>query len=345
MRIETPQITTLIPTYRRPYLLRRAIRSVLDQTYPHLRVCVFDNASGDETAAVVAKLANEDPRVTYHCHAENIGLSANFAYAMQHVDTPFFSMLADDDYYLPAFFETAMVGFDDHPDVIASGGAMVMVTERGKIVYTSSLEGYFCPPDGLLKCTIGSPPLYNYVYRSEVLKRGGMIDMSIPLWDIDFLWQIFSRFSYVLSKEPSTVIVYHDKQTTRQIDIKSRLESYHSTRTRLDTNDALPADVRSQAEKALEATFSKSMFAAAVLAFLGGDYARTHQSADALRSQFHKRNAARALDLLATMCQHVKPAHSLIRVAFLALQEFFFLIRTGKHRALRGQIRGILAQE
>ncbi len=55
--MQGPQITTVIPTYRRPKLLRRAIESVLAQTYPHLKVTVFDNASGDETPEVVAELA------------------------------------------------------------------------------------------------------------------------------------------------------------------------------------------------------------------------------------------------------------------------------------------------
>src|SRR4051794_28458036 len=90
MQTEAPLITAIIPTYRRPLLLRRAIRSVLDQTYPNLLVCVYDNASGDETASVVRALAREDPRVRYHCHPENIGMSANFAYAMERVETPYF---------------------------------------------------------------------------------------------------------------------------------------------------------------------------------------------------------------------------------------------------------------
>ena len=42
-----PTVTAIIPTYRRPRLVRRAIESVLAQTYPHVRVLVCDNASGD----------------------------------------------------------------------------------------------------------------------------------------------------------------------------------------------------------------------------------------------------------------------------------------------------------
>ena len=80
-----PLITTIIPTYRRPNLLRRAIKSVLNQTYPHCQVCVCDNTSGDETANVVAKIAKKDPhpRVKYHCHPENIGAIKNFKYGLE----------------------------------------------------------------------------------------------------------------------------------------------------------------------------------------------------------------------------------------------------------------------
>ncbi|RKX41747.1 MAG: glycosyltransferase family 2 protein, partial [Thermotogae bacterium] len=67
-KISKPLITTIIPTYRRPKLLQRAIKSVLNQTYPHFQVCVYDNASGDETAEVVAEFAKKDPRVKYYCH-------------------------------------------------------------------------------------------------------------------------------------------------------------------------------------------------------------------------------------------------------------------------------------
>jgi len=59
-----PLITTIIPTHCRPTLLRRAIYSVLNQTYPHLQVCVYDNASGDETAFVVAEIAKKQGALT-----------------------------------------------------------------------------------------------------------------------------------------------------------------------------------------------------------------------------------------------------------------------------------------
>lgn len=86
-----PMITTIIPTYRRSQQLKQAIHSVLEQTYPHFQVCVYDNASGDDTASVVTEMAKADPRIKYFCHKENIGAFNNFQFGLKRVETPFFS--------------------------------------------------------------------------------------------------------------------------------------------------------------------------------------------------------------------------------------------------------------
>jgi glycosyltransferase involved in cell wall biosynthesis len=113
--VGSPRITTIIPTFRRPHLLRRAIRSVLNQTYKDLKVWVCDNASGDETRHVVASFAACDPRVSYHCHSENIGAVENINYAMRAVNTQYLSILADDDILMPEFYAHAVSAFDNYP--------------------------------------------------------------------------------------------------------------------------------------------------------------------------------------------------------------------------------------
>ena len=42
------KVTALIVTYRRPEFLRRAILSVLGQTYSNLQLKIFDDASDDD---------------------------------------------------------------------------------------------------------------------------------------------------------------------------------------------------------------------------------------------------------------------------------------------------------
>ena len=81
-----PMITTIIPTFRRPELLRRAVTSALAQEGVSLQVCVYDNASSDSTGIVVAELAKKDPRVKYFCHQKNIGGMANFQFGLKNAN-------------------------------------------------------------------------------------------------------------------------------------------------------------------------------------------------------------------------------------------------------------------
>jgi hypothetical protein len=114
VRADASVVTVVIPTYRRPDMVVRAIRSVLQQTYPHVLVRVFDNASGDETGRVVGELARTDLRVRYSAHAENIGAAANFSHAVAQVDTPLFVVLSDDDLLLPGFVEHGVALLQQH---------------------------------------------------------------------------------------------------------------------------------------------------------------------------------------------------------------------------------------
>ncbi len=129
-----PVITTIIPTYRRPKLLQRAIHSVLNQTYPHFQVCIYDNASGDETAAIVAEIAKGDSRVKYHCHPRNIGSIPNFIFGMKQVTTPYFSLLGDDNTLLPHFFEDAINILNRYSEAILFAGRTNLVNEKGQKV-------------------------------------------------------------------------------------------------------------------------------------------------------------------------------------------------------------------
>lgn len=96
-----PAFTVLIPTYRRPDLLREAIASVLAQTFDDFEVLVVDDASGDETPEVVD--AVQDPRVRYVCRDRNGGAGATRNTGFEHARGDLVALLDDDDVYLPEF--------------------------------------------------------------------------------------------------------------------------------------------------------------------------------------------------------------------------------------------------
>lgn len=58
-----PLFSVVIPTYNRAIKLKRAIESVLDQSYDNFEILVMDDGSTDDTSTVVASY--DDSRITY----------------------------------------------------------------------------------------------------------------------------------------------------------------------------------------------------------------------------------------------------------------------------------------
>ncbi len=120
-----PLVTAVIPTFRRPRLLARAMESVLAQSEPRIEVFVSDNASGDETADVLEAFAARDSRVRFVVQAENLGALANFQACVEHVRTPWVSLLSDDDALLPGFYAHALARLAAHPQARFFAGHVV----------------------------------------------------------------------------------------------------------------------------------------------------------------------------------------------------------------------------
>ena len=75
----SPVVTVIVPTYRRPTLLRRVLRSITSQAHEGFGIVarVYDNASGDETEAVVRAAGTTDVPVEYVGRPANVGIIRN----------------------------------------------------------------------------------------------------------------------------------------------------------------------------------------------------------------------------------------------------------------------------
>jgi glycosyltransferase involved in cell wall biosynthesis len=207
------QITTIIPTFKRPERLKKAIQSVLNQTYPHFQVCIYDNHSEDETEEIVAELAAKDPRIEYHCHATNIGAGQNFQYGLDRVNTPFFSFLSDDDFLLPEFYETALKGFQRYPQAGFSATAVIDMSDEGEVIdvifFRWPNQEYFCPPDGLLGMIGKYSNWIGALFRKEIVAQIGPLDLNVKAIDVDYLFRTAARYPFVITKKPCAVFVQH----------------------------------------------------------------------------------------------------------------------------------------
>jgi len=305
-----PLITTIIPTYRRPKLLRRAIKSVLNQTYPHFQVCVYDNASGDETASVVAEMAIADTRVKYHCHSQNSGAVKNFTYGMERVETPFFSFLSDDDILLPEFYQTAMAGFDKFPDAMFSVGSCIYMTEEREVTFVPlslwQRDGYYTPPNGLLEMMDGKHPVWTAIlFRKEVVEEIGILDEDTGgAVDLDFELRAAARFPFVISKKPCAIFLVHSRSYCGSATFRSFWPGWHKIIRNLAADEEIPANVRAHIEHMLTEQIKRMLFRFGIKAIKGKNFGDAYKLCEILNGEYHQKMRATILYALAKLGQH-----------------------------------------
>ena len=73
MTEQSPDVTVVVISFNDAARLPRAVRSIQRQTLRNLEIVVVDDASTDDTEAVVRAIALKDPRVRYERLAENSG--------------------------------------------------------------------------------------------------------------------------------------------------------------------------------------------------------------------------------------------------------------------------------
>lgn len=123
-------MVVLIPTYNRAEYLRTTIESVLAQSYPHVRIKVFDDASTDSTAEVAQSYAAH-PRISWIRYSENRGMVENWRIALESVDADYFCLLNDDDTLEPQCIETLLAPMVADSGLILSFCDHWIVDEEG----------------------------------------------------------------------------------------------------------------------------------------------------------------------------------------------------------------------
>jgi len=264
-----PLITTVIPTFRRPTTLRRAIQSVLNQTFSDFRICVYDNASGDQTADVVEEFRRRDSRVEYVCRPNNIGMFANFADGADRVQTAFFSFLSDDDVMLPQFFQTAMAGFRQYPEAAMSILTTIRMSDRGLAIDAPILqwrEGLLPPPEGMLSILRhGNPDLPGLLIRRDIFREIRLDETTAPPSDLDFELQVTARFPVVVSRRPGGIQLVHQGTATAERGLDWFLPGFPRMVHKLVSDQSIPRAARHEAAKTLGSWLKKGLFMRGVI--------------------------------------------------------------------------------
>ena len=129
---EGTRVSVCIPTRNRVSYLREAIASVLAQSYEDFVLIISDNASTDDTKAMVASL--EDDRIVYSPLDHDIGLVANHERCFELSETDYVVVLPDDDLLRPNMLRDAVGVLDASPSVALVHSAFDVIDAQGHIM-------------------------------------------------------------------------------------------------------------------------------------------------------------------------------------------------------------------
>ena len=98
------QVSVIIPTFNRVHTLRRAIDSVIAQTYEAYSIVVVDDGSTDGTSEMINELY---PQLIF-IKQDNRGVSAARNTGIKSIDAEWIAFLDSDDEWLPEKLERQM---------------------------------------------------------------------------------------------------------------------------------------------------------------------------------------------------------------------------------------------
>jgi glycosyltransferase involved in cell wall biosynthesis len=107
-----PLVSIYIPTYNRIDLLKRAINSVLSQSYSNIELIVVDDGSTDGTVDYLSKLSEDDERVNFIKKTGSRGAPSSRNIAIFNASGKYITGLDDDDYLEPGYIEKLYSEYD-----------------------------------------------------------------------------------------------------------------------------------------------------------------------------------------------------------------------------------------
>jgi glycosyltransferase involved in cell wall biosynthesis len=179
-----------LPVHNGARFLPAAIDSVLAQTLADLELICVDDASHDESPAILARYAAADPRVRVITLAQNKGLPAALNVGFAAARGTYHGWTSDDNVLRPAMLATLAGVLDANADVDIVHSAVTFIDGDDNVTGTDTVG----PATRLLH---GNNIGASFLYRAAVTEAlGGYDEGLFGVEDYDFWLRAARRFTF-----------------------------------------------------------------------------------------------------------------------------------------------------
>lgn len=154
----TELVSVLIPAYNHERYVRRALSSVIEQTYPHIELLVLDDGSRDRTWEAVSEMAAacRERFVRFEMtRQENQGTCLTLNRLLEAARGGYILMMASDDVLKPDAVSRLLGFLRDHPDYGLAVGDNEIIDDQGRVVFWTKRRKITADPDRARYRTFG----------------------------------------------------------------------------------------------------------------------------------------------------------------------------------------------
>lgn len=215
--LHRPLISVVIPTYNRPQLVVRAIRSFLDQTYQRFEIIVVNDGGTDATAVAVTGMADQRVRYLDKPHG---GLASARNWGLRKACGEYVTFCDDDDEVFPSRLEHHLAFAQRNGHRVSFCNAYLVENGRRRLFLKT-------PPGGSDFTGLfyrRNPPVHTFLAKRECLISAGGFNETLSVCEDYDLWLRLlpaERFGYL--NEPLVLYHRHGEGMTHDRQLISRM--------------------------------------------------------------------------------------------------------------------------
>jgi len=166
------RVSVVMAAYNEESTIKRAIYSIIAQSYDNWELIIIDDASTDKTSFIVKQAMLSDNRIKMYSNAKNIGLAASLNKGIKQASGDLIARMDADDYSLPDRLKTQVEFIDKNPEVSVLGGGAIYIDVKG-----NELETIMMPEshNEIVKFLLKSSP---FIHPTIMMQKNFWIEMQ-----------------------------------------------------------------------------------------------------------------------------------------------------------------------
>jgi len=197
-------VSIIIPTYKRPDRLLKALNSVINQTYKDIEILVIDD--DPEKNELPELLNTKYDKIRYFKNERKKGANGARNTGIIHAKGSFIAFLDDDDEWFSEKLDIQL-GRTSLLDGEWAGCYCGWITDKKS--YTTGLSGNLLIP--FLEGKIETGSSSTLLFKKEVIDQVGFWDEElIRHQDWDYMVRVFLRFKFCFIEQPLVIVNGHN---------------------------------------------------------------------------------------------------------------------------------------